>query len=498
MSHALLESIELERHLSLLRGADCDAVAICDAQGRVITGWQSAPEASIEPLLSELGEDALRLAPADAELRVLPVGRGRELLQAPIFSNDESPAGWLNALRASGEEPVALKRRIRDTAKTLSTELQLNEEVRSLVGELGARYEELNLVYQFEERTRAFTGSDREVEATLASFAEHLNLDVISLVIGDRVRPIFSAKPGRIIDLDLLLTQLRGDVFRFVSVSREPLLLSRPNESLRSFVFANLPYHLVACPVFLGTQPAMLAMVRSERETEFTNSDRNLASMIAGHAALVLRNSAMHRRLETFSAQMAATLIEAIEAKDPYTRGHSERVQTVSVELGQAAAISSEVLESISWGALLHDVGKIGVPDAILCKRGSLSREEYTLIKIHPERSYEILRHVEGLSEAALSAARYHQEKFDGTGYPHGLRGGQIPYEARLVAVADTYDAITSSRSYRPGVDHEEALRRIRGCAGAQLDPDLVSLFERVCEDRPVWLRSPKQSKTDG
>jgi HD-GYP domain-containing protein (c-di-GMP phosphodiesterase class II) len=158
------------------------------------------------------------------------------------------------------------------------------------------------------------------------------------------------------------------------------------------------------------------------------------------------------------------------------------------MEIGRAMALSAEEIDNLHWGALLHDVGKIGIPDAVLCKPARLTPDEYAFIMVHPERSYEILRHIDRLA-GALPGARHHQEKFDGTGYPHGLKGKNIPLQARVIAVADTYDSITSSRAYRAGRSHEFALEEIRRVAGTQLDPEIVDVFLDLCAADPEWVQ---------
>ncbi|MBK7654100.1 MAG: HD-GYP domain-containing protein [Betaproteobacteria bacterium] len=193
-------------------------------------------------------------------------------------------------------------------------------------------------------------------------------------------------------------------------------------------------------------------------------------------------------RLKDFNEQIARSLIEAVEAKDPYTRGHSDRVNFIALEIGKEMNLSAQELDELQWGSLLHDVGKIGIPDAILCKPSALTRDEYTFIKVHPERSYDILKHMKQL-EMAATAARHHQEQFDGNGYPHGLRGERIPLLSRIIAVADTYDSITSSRAYRAGRTHETAMREIDRIMGTQLDPAIVKTFVGIVSQEPEWLR---------
>ena len=299
-------------------------------------------------------------------------------------------------------------------------------------------------------------------------------------------------------DVDLILTAIRGDLFRFAATAKAPVVLNGALDPRRQYLFVNMPYRVLACPVLdQGQARAMLVMLRLGSGPEFSNGDRNLGMVIANQTAILMQNHAMVRSLAKFGAEVAASLIEAIEAKDPYTRGHSERVQTGAVRLAQAADLGALSVEDVSWGALLHDVGKIGIPDAIICKAGALTDDEYTMMKTHSERSYEIVRHIEHLRHEALNAARHHHERFDGGGYPKGLRGKQIPVEARVVSIADTYDALTSSRSYRAGRSHAKAMEIIRDVAGRQLDPDLVQIFDNMWErgDPPV---PPAEEPADG
>jgi HD-GYP domain-containing protein (c-di-GMP phosphodiesterase class II) len=252
---------------------------------------------------------------------------------------------------------------------------------------------------------------------------------------------------------------------------------------------------LLSCPVpAANREVGVLALVRSKDGADFSNGDRNLASVIASHIGIVLRNRHLLQGMQRFSEQMASALIEAIEAKDAYTGGHSQRVRDLSVRIGRTMSLRSEQIDSLSWGSLLHDVGKVAIPDAILSKPCRLTEEEYTFIKVHPERSYEILRHIELLSQEALDGARFHQERFDGKGYPRGLRGYEIPLSARIIAVADTYDAMTTSRAYRPGQDHEAAVQEIVKVAGSQLDPEVVGAFQRLCTDDLAWISSTAAS----
>lgn len=172
------------------------------------------------------------------------------------------------------------------------------------------------------------------------------------------------------------------------------------------------------------------------------------------------------------------SLIAAVDAKDPYTRGHSERVHIAATLLGDAVGLDPGARADLYWGSLLHDVGKIGAPDHILKKPGKLTAEEYRVMQEHPARGDEMLVPLAWLA-GARRGVRHHHERVDGAGYPDGLAGESIPLIARLIAVADTFDAVTSRRAYRGERGLERALDVLEEAAGTQLDPALVRLFVR-------------------
>lgn len=201
---------------------------------------------------------------------------------------------------------------------------------------------------------------------------------------------------------------------------------------------------------------------------------RSLTGVVEG---LLLRDTI--RQLEHGYTEVIVALVAAVEAKDPYTRGHSQRVAELAVLIGQDLRLSPEVLRTLNQSAILHDIGKIGVPDAVLHKPGALTAEEYDLIKEHPIRGYEIIRSIPSLRHE-LGGVRWHHERLDGSGYPDGLRGGEIPLEARIIAVADFYDALTSLRSYREAASPAEALTLLDTQAETKLDQRCVTALRHA------------------
>ena len=181
-------------------------------------------------------------------------------------------------------------------------------------------------------------------------------------------------------------------------------------------------------------------------------------------------------------------LANAVDAKDHYTRIHSEQVAHHALRLAESLGLTAEQKRMLRVASLLHDVGKIGIPDRILRKPGALNQEGRGVISQHPLLGEMIIREVPHLSDM-IDAVRHHHERYDGKGYPRGLQGEKIPFLSRLIAVADAYSAMTLDRPYRSALSREEAIAELRRCAGTQLDPDLVSAFIEGLGADPVDRR---------
>ena len=206
------------------------------------------------------------------------------------------------------------------------------------------------------------------------------------------------------------------------------------------------------------------------------------------------RTAELDRALNSLEAAYRSTLkalTAALETRDSETHGHSERVVSYSLRLGCEYGLSSEEMKSLEFGSLLHDIGKIGVPDSILRKPAKLTEEEWVRMREHPLHGQQILRGIEFLQGAARVVAQHH-EKWDGTGYPLGLRSEEIDICARIFAVADAFDAITSDRVYRRGKSYEAAAQELDDWAGRQFDPKVVEAFHRVPKED--WEELHRQS----
>jgi len=247
-------------------------------------------------------------------------------------------------------------------------------------------------------------------------------------------------------------------------------------------------------------RPLVEAVLESERTGRFrpdfpTNSslpevNRQAAALnVAAHSVL---NS--QAELDVAYLQFVETMAQALDARDPYTAGHSLRVADYSHALAKAMGLSELDAEKIRIAAQLHDIGKIGIPDAVLQKPGRLTQEEYGLIKLHPQIGRKILEKMGRRFEGLLGVVELHHENHDGSGYPYGLAGDSIPIEARIVHVADSFDAMTSTRSYRSALSLRAAIREIEKNSGSQFEPVAAQAFLRLIAEGEIEIGGLKIS----
>jgi HD-GYP domain-containing protein (c-di-GMP phosphodiesterase class II) len=208
----------------------------------------------------------------------------------------------------------------------------------------------------------------------------------------------------------------------------------------------------------------------------FLANDLKLLTTLASHGSIVIHNALLYTELRDLFQSTVSALAETIEKRDPYTAGHTLRVTDYSVMTAKFLGLSSKELNNLQLSATLHDIGKIGVRDQILLKASPLDQHETEQMKLHTEYGADILNCGQ-LLHTIVDGVRFHHERFDGKGYNHGLKGGDIPLHARIIAVADAFDAMTTDRPYRKGMDAASAIHEMKKGAGSQFDPDIVNAF---------------------
>lgn len=257
---------------------------------------------------------------------------------------------------------------------------------------------------------------------------------------------------------------------------------NRPLDTLADYKMLSQAGHLLEKPCSLwplwirGELFGFLALFHDEEGRPYGGDEEGLLDFLVKKAALAVENMALYESLINNFYGILRSLVNALEAKDPYTGKHSERVTRIAVELAKEMAIGETYIEMLNTVGYLHDIGKIGMPDEILNKPGALTGEEYEIVKRHPVIGESIIKDL-GLGAEERAIIRHHHERWDGKGYPDGLGGHDIPLLARIVAVADAFDAMTSKRAYRDSLPVEKALNELINNRSKQFDPDVVDAF---------------------
>ncbi|NLW82232.1 MAG: response regulator [Desulfovibrionales bacterium] len=242
------------------------------------------------------------------------------------------------------------------------------------------------------------------------------------------------------------------------------------------------PYSVMAVPLDLSQKRiGVVALVRNEQESLYKEQDLQLLVVFASHTASALRNAHLYSRLQILNQDVIRSFAQAVEVKDFYTRGHSERVAEYACRLGRAVGIGGKELERLHIAGMLHDIGKIGIPDHILNKPGMLSSEEYAIMKRHSIMGRDILGQVGALCDITPIIYSHH-ECVDGSGYPEGLSGDEIPPLARIICLADSYEAMSSNRAYRQALPLEKVLYTLDRGAGSQWDEELTRTWIDIIE----------------
>lgn len=238
-------------------------------------------------------------------------------------------------------------------------------------------------------------------------------------------------------------------------------------------------------PQYIALTPLAIFLAHIYSTTYIFGALMFVAPFMAARYSMQLYVDMRQDYLSTISA-----LIQAVEAKDAYTRGHSESVRRYTMDIAHGMGLPADVVERLEYASLLHDIGKIGVAETILRKPGRLTDEEYLEIKAHPAIGASIVQRLRLLGQEA-GTVRYHHEWYDGRGYPDGLKGDQIPLGARIISVADAFDAMTSDRPYRRTMSRQEAIAELQRCSGTQFDPKIVEAAVRVLSAQEPAPKGP-------
>ena len=254
---------------------------------------------------------------------------------------------------------------------------------------------------------------------------------------------------------------------------------------------------LMTVPISIkGTAIGAIQFVNKKGDLFFEEEDVNLTEALANQAALAIHNSQMYDNLQRFSMSVIRSLTLALDARDPYTAGHSRRVGLYSVWIAQRLNLNGEQCLELERAALMHDIGKIAVPDYVLQKPSRLTDEEFNMIKGHTSHSSKILSEMEPKNQMKIAqdVARYHHEKVNGSGYPDRLKGDDIPLFARIVAVADAFDAMTTDRPYSKGRSYKEAVEELIRSKNQHFDSEIVDAFAEIMLEKNFLINNQERT----
>jgi len=289
--------------------------------------------------------------------------------------------------------------------------------------------------------------------------------------------------PAEVVDnLGPIPLQPGGTSFWVIS-NKQPLLIKNIDEEISFRRRSTLGFDrqtVICAPLLIQDRViGTITMANKTDESNFTREDLELLSTIAAQASVAIRNARLYEEQESSYLGTVQALVSAIEANDAYTRGHSERVTRFSLALARAMGLPTERIKRLEQAAILHDIGKIGIEPSLLNKIGALSPHEIQTLRQHPRIGMRILEPIRFLEDVSTIIGQHH-EHFDAHGYPHGLGGEKILLEARILAVADAFDALTTDRPYRKAIGAEAALIEISRKAGSQFDPQVVATLQRL------------------
>jgi HD-GYP domain-containing protein (c-di-GMP phosphodiesterase class II) len=355
------------------------------------------------------------------------------------------------------------------------------------------RREELDALYSLSRKLANVTNAEIILELVAQHSVETIHVTFVRIVTLDEnfwiPRTMQSIRAHEIAvndteNIPITATPLAWKVLQ----NNQPAIIhsddARLGEAERAYLFLSGVQTLCLVPLTLGERRIGLLMLGEERHAErepFTAEKIRLAHNIADQAASALHRVELFTELENAYLQTVLALANAVDAKDSDTNVHSQRLAQLALAVGKELGLNARALEDLHYGALLHDIGKIGVPDAILNKPAALTPNEWDKMHQHPTIGSQIIAPVPRLAGAA-AIVRHHHERYDGKGYPAGLAGDAIPLGARILTVVDSYGAIIDKRVYKEGRPHAEAIAEIKRCTGTQFDPAIVQAFLRVID----------------
>lgn len=390
--------------------------------------------------------------------------------------------------------------------KMLTERLDYELKIDSLASETVDTYQELSLLHDLSGSLSSVLETEAICHIVLKQAVDIIGARSSVVMLLDSEGEHLTATASAGVARDMKRIKVKDSVYETVIQSKTPLVI----EDLEKYPHLKGKINkekipLICVPVCIGDEVAgLISMSEKSSGEPFTSGDTKLLCAIASQAGMSLGNARLHEELNGVLLSTVESLAAAIEAKDLYTHGHCRRVAEYSTAIAQEIGLPAKEIADLKLAGILHDIGKIGISDSILKKPGELNNQELMEIRSHPVKGTEIIKHIESMNSIALWI-RHHHERYDGTGYPDGLKGEDIPLHSRILSVADAYDALTSNRSYSPRYPYYVPLAKLRMDSGSHFDPEIVDVFldltrqeayEKYLEDYEKSNSRPAQKLT--
>ncbi|MDA7952049.1 MAG: HD-GYP domain-containing protein [Pirellulaceae bacterium] len=407
-----------------------------------------------------------------------------------IASDEQALKQWLSTAQQSEPETLEKTGSLFTQNIALKGQIkQLEKDVDKVSENLASTYEEISLMYNLSHNLK-LSGSDRDLGLqamdNILECLPSVGIGLQFLPVADQEEITYDARVERELlscgDFPLDNDEV-SELLKFLQLedTSSPIVGNENITSQKEWPFPKIKQFIIT-PVSEGPNIfGWLLAINHTDNDEFGSVEASLLNSVASILGIHSGNHELYRQQAELLASVVRALVSAIDAKDPYTCGHSDRVARIAIRIAKELKVETNY-GMLYMAGLLHDVGKIGISDEVLQKPDTLTEEEFDHIKLHPGLGHKILVDIKQLSDA-LPVVLHHHERWDGDGYPHGLAGEEIPFLARIAAVADSYDAMTSDRNYRQGMALEKVLTIFREGSGSQWDPQVVNAFFSCLDD---------------
>lgn len=435
--------------------------------------------------------------PRGRGVRVLPIKRSQVFFGTLIACSTDDEGAQID--KSTGAVLDAMH-------DILTEESSKEHEINSLASELAVRYEEIKLLYAIDEHIPLRSYTNRVMEFVAEKSFSVLNCSCLAWVaLGAGASHDSALADCRVVwnsdHPEPASTMLRLEAEQLSRAIAERCLRTAEGGAICNLdddhelsAFASELNSVLYMPLTVETDLYGCVVAFKPRGDQFTSYESQLMGALARKSAFVIRDSRLYEDLDALFFNLIKLLVNTIENKDEYTKGHSQRVRAFTVRLAELMGLSKAEVETLNVSGLLHDIGKQGIPDAVLKKEGKLSDDERAMIQTHSVRGVNLIKHIKQFADC-LPHIRHHHERIDGKGYPDGLAGTDIPLGARIIAVADTYDALTSDRCYRPRFTMDKAFQIIEEVTGTQLDKDVAKL---LLDNREDFVRHSQAAEQAG